>query len=116
MAYAICSPQNAEQAAASLSEEVERLRSETIPGEELAEGKQSYAKMIENRWANDRTVAMALTESLALDRSLLFFEGLYQAIQDLSADQIEQALRDLFRTDSLVWIKAGDLESSADGS
>ncbi|MBI4716822.1 MAG: insulinase family protein [Planctomycetes bacterium] len=108
-AMAICAPQNAAKAQASMIDEFTRLAGEGIPAEELADAKKSFALQIQNRLANDGMVAGMINDALHLGRTLEYHAKLYAAIDALTPEQAAKAIKKHVVMDRLVKVKAGDL-------
>jgi len=109
-AGAICAPENATKAMASLLDEISKLVKEGIPTEELEDAKESYALQIESQLADDGFVTNELNDGLFLGRTFAFHKKLYLSIQALKPEQVLKALQTHLKLDRLMRVKAGDLK------
>jgi zinc protease len=110
---AIAAPQNASKAEASLYDEFRRLISEGIPTEELEDAKASFALQTKGQLSNDGAVAGMLNEGLYLGRTMEYYEKLYRAIDALTSDQVNKALKKYIDPTKMVRVQAGDLEGGS---
>ncbi len=111
--FAICAPQNANKALASMLDEFDILLRDGIVSEELTDAKKSLALQLKTQLANDTTVARILTEGLYLGRTMEYNKNLNEKIQALTPSRIQQVLRKHINLKRLVKVKAGDLKGAA---
>jgi zinc protease len=112
-AMAIAAPENAQKAQDSMLDEVQQLVSQGIQPADLEDAKKSFALQITNRLSNDATVAGMLAEGLYLDRTMEYYENLYRSIQELTPQQVKQALDENFDLKRMVRVQAGDFDGLA---
>jgi len=106
---AICAPQNAEKAHASLVDEFNVLVREGVGADELASAKKSFAKKEAAKLANDRQVVGMINDGLHLGRTMEYYKALYKSIEHLTPEQISTTLKKYIATERMVSVKAGDL-------
>ncbi len=109
---AICAPENADKAYASLLDEFSILVRGGIGPEELADAKKSYRLKTKNRLASDARVARMLNSGLYLDRTMAYYEDLYEKIDAVTPEQIKRMLEKNIQVDRLVKVRAGDLKAA----
>ncbi|MCH7839730.1 MAG: insulinase family protein [Planctomycetes bacterium] len=111
--YAICASENAHKAYDSLLDEFGILLRDGIGGTELTEAKKSFALKVKTQWANDGAVVGMLNNGLYLGRTMDYYKGLYEKIDQLTSSQIQSALKKHLNLQRLVKVKAGDLQAAA---
>jgi zinc protease len=109
-AYALCAPQNATKAMASLVDELQILVGKGVPADELKQGKQAWAEHWKTRLSSDDAVAALLAEGLYANRPLGFYDQLNAAIAGVTSAQVTAALAKHIKVDQLVKVRAGDLK------
>ncbi|MCH7526849.1 MAG: insulinase family protein [Planctomycetes bacterium] len=114
LAYGICAPQNADQAAMSTLDEFNLLVREGIPEVELTAAKDSYAKKSKNQLTNDRFVASFLNRSLHLGRTMEYRKWLASEVESLTPQKVQSVIKKHLNLDRLIRVKAGDLEPESD--
>ncbi len=105
---AICAPENAAKAAASLKDEFEKIARDGIPKEELESAKKSFALGTQTMLAEDSTVAAFINRGLYLGRTLEYHKNLWKKIDDLTPDQVGATLKKNVKVDRMVRVTAGD--------
>jgi zinc protease len=89
---AICAAQNADRALVAMQEEFDLWLAEGLTGEELTEGKQSYALVFQNGLSNDGQVAGMLVNDLDLDRTMQYRIDLLAGIEKVTNDDVKRVL------------------------
>ena len=112
-AGAICAPQNAAKAMASMLDEIERLRREGIDAAVLEDAKQSYRQDFDGRLAQDRFLLGMIGDDLFAGRDLDHERGLNEKMQALTPDAIRKAIDRFLETQRLIKVRAGDLAKAA---
>ncbi|MFW7379287.1 MAG: M16 family metallopeptidase [Oligoflexus sp.] len=107
-AGAICAPENAKRAMTYLMEEIERLRNEGVAAEELQRSRSSFIEVTRNQLANDRYLVSLLDQSLRETRKILFFQDIQDKILALSAEELNQAIRDGLQPGAVFQVIAAD--------
>ncbi|MCH7345680.1 insulinase family protein [Pelomonas sp. CA6] len=110
VAYAIFAPQNRAKVEAALREEVARALKDGFSAKELDEAKQALVNERRLALAQDGTLATALVFNLRLNRKFARTQQLIDAIQGLSLEQVNAALRQNFRLDRFQLVFAGDFK------
>ncbi|HWE29716.1 MAG TPA: pitrilysin family protein, partial [Polyangia bacterium] len=112
LAYAICAPQNALKAMASMMDELDAFLHKGVAPKELSDAKQAYKAQFDTTLANDDAVVSLLEESLSVGRKLDYYDKLMSSVQALTAPQIAAAVAKYVKPDGLVKVKAGDIKSA----
>lgn len=112
-AAALCAPQNADKAMASIAEEIGKMLKDGIGEKELADAKKSYALGFENKLAEDDFVAGELAKGLYLGRTFEYWKTVNDRIQKLTVADVNAAARKYVQPAKLVKIKAGDLSKKS---
>lgn len=108
-AYAMCAPQNAEKALATIEQEMKKLLAEGLSEKELTEAKTGYAAEWENNLADDGFVAHDLAQGLFLGRTMSYWKSLNQKIQALTPADVMAVARSTLKLENLTRVRAGDL-------
>jgi zinc protease len=109
-ASAIFAPQNRERIETAFREEVARAASEGFTAQELAEGTASLLNFRRLSRAQDASVAQALANNLYLDRTFAVSARIDAAIQALTLEQVNAAMRKYLTPDNFVAAYAGDFK------
>ena len=111
-AVAIQAPENAEKVEAALREEVQRVLDDGFTSDELEIAKQGYLQARELGRAQDASLVSMLTQGLYFDRTLLWdaeFEG---NVRNLTAADINAAVRRHLDLNKMTFVKAGDFANA----
>jgi len=111
-AVAIQAPENAEKVEAALREEVQRVLDDGFTSDELDIAKQGYLQARELGRAQDASLVSMLTQGLYFDRTLLWdaeFEG---NVRNLTAADINAAVRRHLDLNKMTFVKAGDFANA----
>jgi zinc protease len=111
LAFAICAPQNAVKAMASMLDELNSIVQKGVAAKELIDGKKAYKAQFDTTLANDDAVVSLLEESLSVGRKLDYYDKLMSSVQSLTAPQIAAAVAKYVKPDALVKVKAGDIKN-----
>ncbi|MCA9656489.1 MAG: insulinase family protein, partial [Myxococcales bacterium] len=109
VAAAQCAPENASAVRGAMDEEIGRLLREGVGEQELAAGKASLRASFETWLTSDGAVADRQLEELSVGRTLVVVQRLYEAIDEVSADQLVEVLARHVAADRFVVVIAGDL-------
>jgi len=107
-AGAIAAPVNMDKAMTGLLAEVDNMVKGGVSEKELAEAKQSYAKMWEGRIAEDDFVVGELNQGLFLGRTMAYWSDLNGKIAKLTVAEVNAAARELIDPAKLSKVMAGD--------
>jgi zinc protease len=110
VAGAIFAPSNRAKVEAAFNEEVARALKEGFTAKELAEGKTGLLNFRRLSRAQDAGLAAALARNLDLDRRLAFAQGIDEALQRLTLEQVNAALRQHIKPSAFVTVWAGDFK------
>lgn len=106
--YAMCATQNAQAAQRCLREEYDRFVQQGINDKELTEAKGGLRESTINQLAKDAAVVHMLAKDLELQRTFAFHADRLTAIQSLTREQVNEALRRHLRDLPLSGVLAGD--------
>ena len=113
LAGAICAPQNAAKALASLLDEWNRLVSGGIPEKELGEAKAAWKITYDGRLAQDDALLGIIDRNLYAGRGFAFQKNIVSKIAALTTGEVAAAIKKFIEPARLVKVKAGDLNKKA---
>jgi zinc protease len=105
---AICNPANMQKVERAMAEEFERLLRDGISAEELAHAKHGYLQAQRVARSSDSAIASMLANASYVGRTLKYHAELESAIESLTAEQVNAALRKHIVLKTLVIVTAGD--------
>ena len=108
LAFAICAPQNAEEAQRVLQAEFDSLFSDGLSEQEIDEYRKGYLEQFKTQLANDSQVASQLLSDVRTGRDFRFREKVVMAAEELSYDDIRSALGRIADA-AFVDLKGGDV-------
>ena len=111
--YAMFAPQNLERLQNAIKEELSLFVKDGITATELADAKQALAQTYALRRAQDPALAGALRSQLFLGRSMAFDAELDAKIAALTLDQVNTAIRQFIKPESIAHYYAGDFVGAA---
>lgn len=112
MMFCISNPSNTEKVVETVAEEVDRMLSSGVTGEELEKAKESYLNNRKGNRAKDRVLAGQLLSNLKTGRTMEFQSNSDEKIESLSKDRVDQALKRLIKPEKLVIVTAGDFSKT----
>ncbi|MFW6340698.1 MAG: M16 family metallopeptidase, partial [Wenzhouxiangella sp.] len=115
-AFAMFAPENRERLVAVMFEELDRVMADGFDGEEVETGRRGYLQQRELQRSNDASLAGMLNSNLYLQRDMFHQERFEQALQALSADQVNAAVRRHFNPEQITTTVAGDFPDQSDGN
>ncbi|MFP4208222.1 MAG: M16 family metallopeptidase [Wenzhouxiangella sp.] len=115
-AFAMFAPENRERLVAVMFEELDRVMADGFDGEEVETGRRGYLQQRELQRSNDASLAGMLNSNLYLQRDMFHQERFEQALQALSADQVNAAVRRHFNPEQITTAVAGDFPDQSDGN
>jgi zinc protease len=107
---AIFAPQNLAKVEAAFKQEVARALKDGFTTQELAEGKKGLLAFRRLSRAQDRNLAGALASNLDLGRTFEVSAKVDQALEQLTLEQVNAALRKHLKPDSFLSAVAGDFK------
>jgi zinc protease len=110
--YAIYAPDKLPVLRRGVEEELVRLLTQGITADELADAKKSLLEQRKLSRAQDGSLASALLGQIATGRTMAFSAALDTAIEAVSLDTVNAALRRHLRPDRLLQVYAGDFAKS----
>ena len=110
--YAIYAPDKLPVLRRGVEEELVRLLTQGITADELADAKKSLLEQRKLSRAQDGSLASALLGQIATGRTMTFSAALDTAIEAVSLDTVNAALRRHLRPDRLLQVYAGDFAKS----
>jgi zinc protease len=108
MALAIYNPENRAKVIEGVDEEIARLLSEGVKPEELESAKKGWLEQQKIQRTNDPGLAAKLAQNLYLGRTLKFDADVETAMQGLTPQAVNDALRKFIDPKKLNVITAGD--------
>jgi zinc protease len=107
---AIFAPQNLAKVEAAFKQEIARALKDGFTAQELAEGKKGLLAFRRLSRAQDRNLAGALASNLDLGRTFEVSAQVDRALEQLTLEQVNAALRKHLRPDSFLSAVAGDFK------
>jgi zinc protease len=107
-AYAIYAPENVEKLEAAFKEEIQKVIDEGFTPEEIAAAKSGWSQSRTVGRSQDGSVANALNNYLYIERNYSWDERFEKAVMNLSAEQINAAMKKHLTPDKINIVKAGD--------
>jgi zinc protease len=101
-------PENVKKGRAALDEEITKFATTGITAEELDGAKKGLAGGFERNLSNDATVLTMLADGTYLDRTMDYWKKQQAAIQALTVDVVNTAIKKRFKPGTLIKINAGD--------
>jgi zinc protease len=108
VAIGLLNPQNARKGMAAMLEEITKLGNDGITAEELTGAKQGLQQGFDRSLSDDVIVLGRLHEGLYVDRTMAFWAKRNAAIQALTVEQVNAAIKRHLKPATLVKITAGD--------
>lgn len=105
---AIFAPQNRARVEAVLRDEIQRALDQGFTARELAAGKRSLLSFRRLARAQDPRLAAGLAQNLYLGRSYAESARIDAAIERVTLQQVDAALRRYIKPEQFVWAEAGD--------
>ena len=109
MASAIFAPQAAAKVEQAFRDEIARALRDGFGAAELAEGRRGLLGFRRLSRAQDATLASALAANLDLERTFAVSQRVDTALEALTVDQVNAALRKYLKPADLVLVIAGDI-------
>jgi zinc protease len=108
LANAIYAPENADKLEAAFKDELAKLIKDGFTAQEIEEAKKGFVQRGQLSRAQDRELSGKLNNYLFLNRTLVWDAELEAKVQNLTAEQINAAMRKYLTPDNITIIKAGD--------
>ena len=108
LAFAIYAPENRDKLEAAFREEIQKMLDDGFTDEEVAAGVQGYLQNANLMRAQDQVLAGTLSNNLYFGRTMAWQTEHEDAIQSLTAEQINAAVRRWIDLDRMSFVKAGD--------
>ena len=112
LAYAICAPQNAEEAQEVLRAEFSRWLLEGLSEAEIEEYRKGYQEQFKTLLGNDGYLVRQLLSDLRIGRDFRFHQQVVNAIEDVGHEELLAALLGI-SSSTFVDIKGGDVAKFA---
>lgn len=111
--FAIYAPQNLDKLKLGFKEELTKILSEGITAQELEDAKKGMMQARQTGRAQDGAMAGTQTQNLRANRTMAYHAGIDAAIQALTLDQVNAALRKYIDPSKLYHVYAGDFVNAA---
>lgn len=106
--YAICNPGNAPKVQKVMQDEFASWIQDGIAPEELEEFKAGYLEGYKTRLGSDQFVVNELADGLKIGRTFAYHQRLIDAVEDLTPEDIQQALSTYLSNAKFADMKGGD--------
>lgn len=113
LAFAIYAPQNRDKLESAFKEEIARALKDGFTAEEIAAAKKGWLQSRQVSRAQDNELAGRLRNYLFINRTLARDAEFERQVEDLTAEQIVNALRKHIDPAKISYIKAGDFAKTA---
>jgi zinc protease len=113
MAYAIAAPQNVSKVEAAFTEELNRALKHGFTGKEIDEDRVGWLQSRQVTRSEDRSLAQSLATHDNDDRTFAFDEDLENKVRNLTANDINAAMRAVLDPAQVSIVKAGDFKKAA---
>ncbi|MDG1873817.1 MAG: pitrilysin family protein [Mariniblastus sp.] len=108
MMFCISNPMNTEKVVSTVKEEVDRMLSSGVTGEELDKAKESFLTNRKGGRARDGRIAGDLLTNMKTGRTMEFQSLSDKKISQLTKEQVDAAIRATIKPERLVIVTAGD--------
>ena len=108
LTYAIFAPENGDRVVDAFRDELRRALEEGFTQEELDAAKRGFLDAQQNGRSNDGALAGQLSNNLFTNRTMEFTAAREAAIEALTLDEVNAALRDYVSLDDISIFRAGD--------
>jgi zinc protease len=112
-AYAMFAPENRQRLVEVMFEELDRAVTEGFDAEELDAGRRGYLQQRELGRSNDASLVGMLNSNLYLDRDMFHQQRFEQALEALSVEEVNSAVRSHFDPERITTAVAGDFADQA---
>jgi zinc protease len=113
--FAICNPANSDKVHTAVQEELTRFVKDGITAEELDAAKSGWLQEQQVMRAEDRALMPLLEAYAFIGRDMTFVARREQQVQELTVEQVNEAIRKHFDPRRLYIISAGDFASTKVG-
>ncbi len=103
-------PSNAKKGMAAMLQEIDKLIASGVAAQELGDAKKGMQSDFDRNLTNDAVVVGILQDSQYLDRKLEFWKKRWAAIQALTPDAVNAAIKKHLHANTLVKVTAGDVK------
>ncbi|MFN3840646.1 MAG: M16 family metallopeptidase [Cyclobacteriaceae bacterium] len=107
-AFAIYAPENVDKLEAAFMEEVKKVITDGFTADEVAAAKSGWLQQRTVSRAQDQSLASALTNALFLGRTMAWDENLEKAVNAVTAEQVNAAMKKHLDPSKINIVKAGD--------
>src|SRR5690606_8724127 len=106
--YAISNPDNIPKVKQVIAEELEKIRKEGVTADELDKAKVGYLQKQTVTRSNDSELARLLAQNIHADRTMEYYAKLENGIRSVTAEDVQEALKEHIDPDKLFTVVAGD--------
>ncbi len=111
--YAMYAPENLEKLEAAFNEEIQKALEGGFTAEELADAKKGWLQNQVVGRSQDGSLAGTLNSYLYINRDMMWDADLESKVENLTLEQVNQALKKHLKPEKFVVVKAGDFENAA---
>jgi zinc protease len=107
-AFAIYAPENADKLEAAFMEEIRKVVTEGFTADEVAAAKSGWLQQRTVSRAQDQSLASALSNNLFVGRTFAWDEKIDKAVNEVTAEQVNAAMKRHLDPSKINIVKAGD--------
>ena len=116
LVFAISNPDNTEKVVTTIAEEVNRIIESGVEAKELRKARKSFLRTRKAGRSSDSGMATRLRENLELGRTMEFYQKGDDAIEALTKEQVEAAIKTLIKPEKMIIVTAGDFERKSEAA
>lgn len=113
LAFTISAPQNTAKVEVALKEEMQKVLTEGFTAAELTEAKKAWRQGEEVNRTEDPMLSRRLADYLSYERTMGFDKDIEAKVAALTLEQVNEAVKQVFKIESLSVIAAGDFAGAA---
>lgn len=108
LTFAIFAPENADKVVTAFRDEVRKALEDGFTEEEFEAARRGFLDRQQNGRSQDRAIASMLNNNLFTGRTMAFTAAQEQAIEELTLDEVNAALRKYLSLDAISIFRGGD--------
>ncbi|MYF04340.1 MAG: insulinase family protein [Holophagales bacterium] len=108
LTFAIFAPENADKVVTAFRDEVRKALEDGFTEEEFEAARRGFLDRQQNGRSQDRAIASMLNNNLFTGRTMAFTAAQEQAIEELTLDEVNAALRKYISLDAISIFRGGD--------
>ena len=108
LTFAIFAPENADKVVAAFRDEIDKALEDGFTEEEFESARRGYLDAQKNGRSQDRALAAMLNSNLFTGRTMAFTAAQERAIEEMTLDEVNAALRKAISLDGISIFRGGD--------